>query len=66
MTNLYMILLFTFASTSNVLTCFAKQFPHFEWKVTILNYQDIPLLAHCKSKNDDLDKYGCCTMTNIQ
>ena len=56
MNNLYMILLFTFALTSNVFTSFAAQYPQSRWKVTILNYQDVPLLAHCKSKNDDLGK----------
>ena len=56
MNNLCMILLFTFASTTNIFTCFANQYPHSRWKVTILNYQDVPLLAHCKSKNDDLGK----------
>ena len=56
MNNLYVILLFTFASTSNVSTCFARQYPLSPWKVTILNYQDGLLLVHCKSKNDDLGK----------
>ena len=56
MNNLYMILLFTFASTSNVFTCLDAQYPQSRWEVTILNYQDIPLQVHCKSKNDDLGK----------
>jgi len=56
MNNLCMILLFTFASTSNVFTCFASQYPESHWKVTILNYQDVPLLTYCKSENDDLGK----------
>ena len=56
MNNLHMILLFTFASISNVFTCFASQDPESHWKVTILNNQDVPLLAHCRSENDDLGK----------
>ena len=56
MNNLYMILLITFASTSNIFTCFALMPLGTYWKVTILNYQDVPLLAHCKSKNKDLGK----------
>ena len=56
MNNLCMILLITFASTSNVFTCFALMPPGTHWKVTILNYQDVPLLTHCKSKNNDLGK----------
>ena len=51
----YVILLFTFASTLNVSTCFALQSRVSPWKLTIFNYREgEPLTVHCKSKDDNL------------
>ena len=54
--SFYVILLFSFASTFNVSTCFALQSRVSPWKLTIFNHREgEPLKVHCKLKDDDLD-----------
>ena len=57
------IILFAIESNVIINSCFAQSDTKYErplspWRVVILNHmKDSPLLAHCKSKDDDLGKH---------